>query len=146
MIQEQIESIQEQFEMMPQYPFVLTEYRRHTLATAWNVLLMILILLYVVILALPAFAAEVTALSPASINRSLPGSHTGILTQAQGPVVQINRNVYRLAPLALVEDKHGTPLNVHDLKWQDVEFRVQYWTAAELGPNHITQLIINFPE
>jgi hypothetical protein len=146
MIQEQIERIQDEFDMIPEYPFFPTEYRRHTLSAFWNVLLMFLILLYVVILALPALAAEPTPFSPTSINRSMPGARTGILTNAQESVVQINRDMYRLAPMALVEDKHGTPLSVHDLKWQDVEFRVQYWTANELGPNYITQLVINFPE
>ena len=140
--------ISEQFDNTNEcsFPFS-TEYRRHTLSTAWQILLTLLILLYVLILALPAFAAtEAVSVMPSSINRALPGSRTGVLTSAQGPVLQINRDMYRLAPTALVEDKHGTALSVQDLKWQDVEFRVQYWTASELGPNHISHLIINFPE
>ena len=128
------------------FPTPRQPYRRHSLGLIWNLLLLVLIFLYIVTLALPALAADLTSLAPTSINRSLPGSQRGTLMNAQGPVLEIDRTMYKLAPMALVEDKFGTPLNAADFKWNGVEFRVQYWTASEHGPNHITQLIINFPE
>ena len=134
-------------DMTHDYPFPTTqEYRRRSPGLVWNLVLFFLIFLYVILLALPALSTDAIPGASVSINRSLPGSSIGILTSAQGPAVRIDRDTYTLTPFALVEDKFGTPLSVNDLKWNDVEFRVQYWIARDLGPNHIMQLIINFPE
>jgi hypothetical protein len=80
------------------------------------------------------------------INPTLPGARAGMLTKAQGAMVLIDRTAYNLAAIALVEDRFGTPLSIQDLQCSDVQYRVQYWTAPELGPDQIVQLIVSFPE
>ncbi len=81
-----------------------------------------------------------------AINPTLPGARAGILTRAQGTMLFIDRTEYSLAPIALVEDRFGTPLSIQDLQCNDVQYRVQYWTAPILGHDQIVQLIVTFPE
>ena len=69
-----------------------------------------------------------------------------MLTVAQGTRLLIDRTAYTLAPIALVEDRFGTPLSIHDLQCSDAQCRVQYWTAPAFGPDQIVQLIVSFPE
>jgi hypothetical protein len=112
----------------------------------WNLSLMFLILLVLLTLTLPPFVKDALPTGLMPIDRSLPGSRVGVLTHAQGTVLKIDRTTYTLAPLALIEDKFGTPVMLSDLKFNDVEFDVQYWLGTDLGPNHIFQLVVNFPE
>jgi hypothetical protein len=83
---------------------------------------------------------------PAKIDRSLIGSRKGILTRAQGTTVWINGIMYSLAPGALVESRFGDPLQASSLKWDGVEFDVQYWVGIGSADRQITQLIITFPQ
>ena len=83
---------------------------------------------------------------PAKIDRSLPGSRKGFLTKAQSTTVWIGPAMYSLAPGALVESNSGEPLPASSLKWDGVEFEVQYWLGTGLADRQITQLIITFPE
>jgi len=83
---------------------------------------------------------------PAKIDRSLPGSRKGLLMKAQGTTVWIDRAMYSLAPGALVESNSGEPLPASSLKWDGVEFEVQYWLGAGSADRQITKLIITFPE
>jgi hypothetical protein len=105
-----------------------------------------IIFLFLTSLILPSFAKDPLLSSSATINRSLSGSRTGVLTKSEGAVLHIDRMTYTLAPQALVEDKFGTPLTPNDTRWNDVEFRVQYWLAPDLGPNLIRQLIVTLPQ
>ncbi len=91
-------------------------------------------------------APQVQPAQPAKIDRSLPGSRTGILTRAKGGTVWIDRASYALAPNALVEKKAGTPLQLQDYQWDGVAYNVQYWLGTGSADRQITQLIITFPE
>ncbi len=91
-------------------------------------------------------APQVQSSQPAKIDRSLPGSRKGLLMKAQGTTVWIDRGMYSLAPGALVESSPGDPLPASSLKWDGVEFEVQYWLGTGLADRQITQLIITFPE
>jgi len=130
----------------PSFSLPTRRYAGRSVNRLWNLSLMFLILLVLLTLTLPPFVKDAlpTALMP--IDRSLPGSRVGVLTNAQGTILKIDRTTYTLAPLALIEDKFGTPLMLSDLKFNDVEFDVQYWLGTNLGPNHILQLVVSFPE
>ena len=91
-------------------------------------------------------APEVQPTQPAKIDRLLPGSRKGLLMKAQGTTVWIDRAMYSLAPGALVESSPGDPLPASSLKWDGVEFEVQYWLGTGSADRQITQLIITFPE
>ena len=79
-------------------------------------------------------------------DRLLPGSRKGLLIKAQGTTVWIDRAMYSLATGALVESNSGEPLPASSLKWDGVEFEVQYWLGTGSADRQITQLIITFPE
>jgi hypothetical protein len=111
-----------------------------------SLLTLCFIILFLTSVILPSFAKDPLPVSSPAINRSLAGSRTGVLTKVQGVVFHIDRITYTLAPQALVEDKFGTPLAPNETEWNDVEFRVQYWLATDLGPNLIRQLIITLPQ
>lgn len=113
---------------------------------ARKLFLLFLVLLFVVILALPSFANDFMPMTPTAINRGLPGSRTGVLTKAEGAMLHIDRTAYTLAPIALVEDKFGTPLTMKDIQCRDVEYAVQYWVATDHDHTQILQLIVTFPE
>jgi hypothetical protein len=93
-----------------------------------------------------ATSKEQAVISIPMVNRSLPGSLTGILTKASLGAVRIDRSTYPLAPRALIEDKFGMPLMSQDLHWDDVEFDVRYWLGTEETRNQIIQMIVTFPE
>ena len=111
-----------------------------------NVILVLLILLVLLIIALPSFAEDIMPMPSMVINRELPGSRTGVLTKAEGATLQIDHVSYTLSPVALVEDKHLTPLTIKDIQCHDVEYKVQYWVATEHDHSQILQLIVTFPE
>ena len=91
-------------------------------------------------------APQVQPRQLAKIDRLLPGSRKGLLMKAQGTTVWIDRAMYSLAPGALVESNSGEPLPASSLKWDGVEFEVQYWLGTGSADRQITQLIITFPE
>lgn len=130
----------------PSFSLPTRRYAGRSVNRLWNLSLMFLIVLVLLTLTLPPFVKDVlpTALMP--INRSQPGSRIGVLTHAQGAILKIDRTTYTLVPLALIEDKFGTPLMLSDLTCNDVEFDVQYWLGTDFGPNHILQLVVSFPE
>jgi hypothetical protein len=99
-----------------------------------------------VILALPSFADDTTPMPSTVINQTLQGSRTGVLRKAEGAVLQIDHVSYTLSPVALVEDKHLTPLTIKDIQCHDVEYAVRYWVATDHDRNQISQLIVTFPE
>jgi hypothetical protein len=111
-----------------------------------NVILVLLVLLFLVILALPSFADDIMPMPSTVINRTLQGSRTGVLTKAEGAMLQIDHVSYTLSPVALVEDKHLTPLTIKDIQCHDVEYAVRYWVATDHDRNQISQLIVTFPE
>jgi hypothetical protein len=85
-------------------------------------------------------------LRPVKIARTLPGSRTGMLTEAKGGTVLIDRGRYVLAPDALIEDRAGNPLLLRDLTWNDVELPVRYWLGTGGAQNLITQMIVTLAE
>ena len=91
-------------------------------------------------------APQVQPRQLAKIDRLLPGSRKGLLMKAQGTTVWIDRAMYSLAPGALVESNSGEPLPASSLKWDGVEFEVQYWLGTGSADRQITKLIITFPE
>jgi hypothetical protein len=97
-------------------------------------------------LTVPAYTQDSAPMPATAINPTLPGSKAGMLTKAQGTTLFIDRSTYTLAPIAHVEDRFGTPLSIQDLQCNDAQYRVQYWTAPELGHDQIVQLIVTFPE
>ena len=111
-----------------------------------NIILVLLVLLFLVILALPSFADDITPMPSTVINQTLQGSRTGVLRKAEGAVLQIDHVFYTLSPVALVEDKHLTPLTIKDIQCHDVEYAVRYWVATDHDRNQISQLIVTFPE
>jgi hypothetical protein len=130
------------------YPFPMPAhgYWGRSVNLTRNFILVLLILLVLVIVALPSFAEETTPMPSMVINRALPGSRTGVLTKALGAVLQIEHASYMLSPVALVEDRFGSPLTLKDIQCQDVEYKVQYWVATDHDHSQILQLIVTFPE
>jgi len=111
-----------------------------------NVILVLLVLLFLGILALPSFSEDSLPMPSMVINRELPGSRTGILTKAEGAMLQIDHVSYTLSPIALVEDKFLTALTIKDIQCHDVEYAVRYWVACDHDHSQILQLIVTFPE
>jgi hypothetical protein len=134
--------------MTKDYPFPLPTSRERfiSLTLTWKLALLVLILLVLITLAVHSFAMDSAPMLPPGINHDLPGSRAGILTSAQGAMLHIDRVVYALSPLALVEDKFGTPLTLRDIQSNDVEYRVLYWVATDKSQNQIVQLVVSFPE
>jgi hypothetical protein len=97
-------------------------------------------------LTVPSYAMDSALMTALAINPTSPGARAGMLTRAQGTMLVIDRTEYRLAPIAVVEDRFGTPLSIQDLQCHDVEYRVRYWTAPDMGHDQIMQLIVSFPE
>ena len=96
--------------------------------------------------ALAQDSLQAQQLRPLKIARTLPGSRTGLLTEAKGARVLIDRGNYVLAPDALIEDQAGNQLLVQDLSWTDVELPVRYWLAPGGAQNLITQMIVTLAE
>ena len=130
------------------YPFPMPAhgYWGRSVNLTRNFILVLLILLLLVIVALPSFAEEIMPMPSTVINRALPGSRTGVLRNALGAVLQIEHASYTLSPVALVEDRFGSPLTLKDIQCQDVEYKVQYWVATDHDHSQILQLIVTFPE
>jgi hypothetical protein len=130
------------------YPFPMPAhgYWGRSVKLTRNVILVLLILLVLVIVALPSFAEDIVPMPSMVINRELPGSRTGVLTKALGAMLQIEHASYTLSPVALVEDRFGSPLTLKDIQCHDVEYKVQYWVAADHDRSQILQLIVTFPE
>jgi hypothetical protein len=130
------------------YPFPMPAqgYWGRSMNVTRNVILVLLVLLFLGILALPSFGEDTMPMPSTIINRALPGTRTGILTKAEGATLQIDHVSYTLSPVALVEDKHLTPLTIKDIQCHDVEYKVQYWVATEHDHSQILQLIVAFPE
>jgi len=129
------------------YPFPMPAqgYWGRSMNVTRNVILVLLVLLFLGILALPSIGEEIMPM-PSMVIRELPGSRTGVLTKAEGATLQIDHVSYTLSPVALVEDKHLTPLTIKDIQCHDVEYKVQYWVATEHDHSQILQLIVTFPE
>ena len=129
------------------YPFPMPAhgYWGRSVNLTRNVILVLFILLVLLIIALPSFAEDIMPM-PSMVIRELPGSRTGVLTKAEGATLQIDHVSYTLSPVALVEDKHLTPLTIKDIQCHDVEYKVQYWVATEHDHSQILQLIVTFPE
>ena len=130
------------------YPFPMPAqgYWGRSVNVTRNVILVLLVLLFLGILALPSIGEDTMPMPSTIINRALPGTRTGILTKAEGATLQIDHVSYTLSPVALVEDKHLTPLTIKDIQCHDVEYKVQYWVATEHDHSQILQLIVTFPE
>ena len=130
------------------YPFPMPAqgYWGRSVNVTRNVILVLLVLLFLGILALPSIGEDIMPMPSTIINRALPGTKTGILTNVEGATVQIDHVSYTLSPIALVEDKHLAPLTIKDIQCHDVEYAVQYWVATDHDRSQILQLIVTFPE
>jgi hypothetical protein len=96
--------------------------------------------------ALAQESLQAQQLRPLKIARTLPGSRTGMLTEAKGGTVLIDRGRYVLAPDALIEDQGGNQLQLQNLSWNDVELPAQYWLGTGGAQNLITQMIVTLAE
>ena len=130
------------------YPFPMPAqgYWGRSVNVTRNVILVLLVLLFLGILALPSFGEDIMPMPSTIINRALPGTRTGVLTKAEGATLQIDNISYTLSPVALVEDKFLTPLTIKDIQCHDVEYAVRYWIATDHDHSQILQLIVTFPE
>ena len=136
------------FQTTQNYPFPMPAhgYWGRSANFTRNVILVLLVLLFLGILALPSFSEDIMPIPSMVINRELPGSRTGILTKAEGAMLQIDHVSYTLSPIALVEDKFLTALTIKDIQCHDVEYAVRYWVASDHDRSQIVQLIVTFPE
>jgi hypothetical protein len=134
--------------MTQNYPFPLPTSRERfiSLTLTWKLTLLVLILLVLATLAVQSFAIDSAPMLTSGINHGLPGSRAGILTRAQGTMLHIDGVTYPLSPIALVEDRFGTPLTLRDIQSNNVEYRVLYWVATDKAPHQIVQLVVSFPE
>jgi hypothetical protein len=87
-------------------------------------------------------ALQVQQDQPRSMDRSLEGMRQGVLTRAMNGTAWIDGRTYPLAADTLVENRTGNRLQVKDLRWDGVQYRVEYW----LDGNQISQIVIYFPE
>ena len=89
-----------------------------------------------------ASALQVQQVQPRSIDRSLEEKRKGVLTRALNGTAWIDGRTYTLAADTLVESRTGRRLQVKDLRWENIQFRVEYW----LDGSQISQIVIYFPE
>ena len=87
-------------------------------------------------------ALQVQQDQPRSMDRSLEGKRKGVLTRAMNGTAWIDGRTYTLTADTLVENRTGRRLQVKDLKWDGVQFSVDYW----LDGSQISQIVIYFPE
>jgi hypothetical protein len=134
--------------MTQKYPFPLPTSRERfiSLTLTWKLTLLVLILLVLATLAVQSFAMDSAAMLTPGINHDLPGSRAGVLTRAQGTMLHVDSVTYTLSPIAVVEDRFGTPLTLRDIQCNNVEYRVLYWVATDKATNQIVQLVVSFPE
>ena len=81
---------------------------------------------------------------PRLMDRSLAGMRKGVLTRAQDGTAWIDGKAYTFAADALIEYR-GRRLQVKELRWDDVDYDVQYWLGTGSADRQITQLFIDFP-
>lgn len=94
-----------------------------------------------------AWAQEGTVLpEPGKVDRSIPGSSTGILLMAKEGKVQIDRATYPLAAGVLIEDHKGQSLSVTDLHYEGGAPEVQFWLGTDNTRNQIVQIVVTFPQ
>ena len=90
----------------------------------------------------PSSGLQVQQVQPRSIDRSLEGMRKGVLTRALNGTAWIDGRTYTLTADTLVENRTGRRLQVKDLRWENIQFRVEYW----LDGSQISQMVIYFPE
>ena len=90
----------------------------------------------------PSSGLQVQQVQPRSIDRSLEGMRQGVLTRALNGTAWIDGRTYTLTADTLVENRTGRRLQVKDLRWENIQFRVEYW----LDGSQISQMVIYFPE
>ena len=90
----------------------------------------------------PSSGLQVQQVQPRSIDRSLEGKRKGVLTRALNGTAWIDGRTYTLTADTLVENRNGRRLQVKDLRWENIQFRVEYW----LDGSQISQMVIYFPE
>ena len=76
------------------------------------------------------------------MDRTLEGMRKGVLTRAMDGTAWIDGRAYTLPADALVENQSGGSLQVKDLRFDDVQYSVEYW----LDGSQISQMVIYFPE
>jgi hypothetical protein len=96
--------------------------------------------------ALAQESLQAQQLRPLKIARTLPGSRTGMITEAKGARVLIDHANYVLASDALIEDQAGNQLLLQNLSWNEVELPVRYWLGTGGAQNLITQMIVTLAE
>jgi hypothetical protein len=87
-------------------------------------------------------ALQVQQVQPRAVDRTLEGMRNGVLTRAMDGTAWIDGRTYTLPADVLVENRSGRSLSVKDLRWDDVQYSVDYW----LDGNQIIQMVIYFPE
>ena len=91
-------------------------------------------------------APQVQESQPRGMDRDLEGKQKGVLTKAKGETVWIDRTAYPLAPDAAIQGTSGRTVRAIELKWDDVDYSVEYWLGTESTDKQIIQMIIYFPE
>lgn len=94
--------------------------------------------------ALPAL--QVQESQPRGMDRDLEGKQKGVLTKAKGGTVWIDRTAYPLASDAAIQGTSGRTFRAIELKWDDVDYHVDYWLGTESTDKQIIQMIIYLPE
>ena len=87
-------------------------------------------------------ALQVQQVQPRTMDRTLEGMRKGVLTRAMDGTAWIDGRTYTFPADALVENQSGRQLQGKDLRFDDVQYSVEYW----LDGNQISQMVIYFPE
>jgi len=86
---------------------------------------------------------------PRGLDRDLPGMRKGVLTQARNGTASIDRTIYTFAVDAVIQGRPGRgpgkSFQVSDLRWDGVEYPVDYWLATN-ADKQIIQMVIYFPQ
>jgi hypothetical protein len=91
-------------------------------------------------------ALQVEQVQPRSMDRSREGKRKGVLTRVKEGTVWIDGTAYTLAADALVENRTGGSLQANALRWDDVQYSVDYWLVPDSADRQIAQMVIYFPE
>jgi len=91
-------------------------------------------------------APQVEESQPRGMDRDLEGKQKGVLTKARSGTVWIDRTAHPLASDAAIQGTSGRTVRAMELKWDDVDYRVDYWLGTESTDKQIIQMIIYFPE
>lgn len=89
---------------------------------------------------------QVQESQPRGMDRDLGGKQKGVLTKARSGTVWIDRTAYPLAADAAIQGISGRTVRAIELKWDDVDYRVDYWLGTESTDKQVIQMIIYFPE